>query len=299
MHPDFYETVIDRASRDFIMACEQGDLRAVKAIMEDSEPFLPGELLSPQRFDVPLYMAAYENRHWDIIRYLLTSPVVPFTLSMHRNHHGINPMLNAACEQGNLEMVQYLLSSPELGEHAECDITAAHAACRSGSIPLVKYLIKTYHTPENPLLDDRCFQAVVINNHISLLEYLLFDTPACQYLNVVRYLTTHDDVAFPRDLFLEDDFMVRDATKGIHYTPAAHYLFTSPKLTRPIVFIAIAPFQCWLEDNRMNDDMMAILNALPEAVIPHYAQKIRLSLTLSIHNTAYIMPETFVPYMNA
>ena len=60
------------------------------------------------------------------------------------NKEELNEQFIDACEQGRLEVVKYLLTSPELTEHA--DIHARNDegfiwACRSGHLEVIKYLI--------------------------------------------------------------------------------------------------------------------------------------------------------------
>lgn len=82
--------------------------------------------------------------HLDIVKYLLTSP----DLKKHANIHENNDWpLQRACRYGNLEVVKYLLTSPDLTEYAnihEDNDLAFKDACYKKYLEIVKYLIFDY-----------------------------------------------------------------------------------------------------------------------------------------------------------
>ena len=87
------------------------------------------------------FIDACKSGRLEVVKYLLTSP----ELTEHANIHAENDLgFRSACVQGHLEVVQFLLTSPELKEHA--DIHARNdfgfiCACDLGHLEVVKYLI--------------------------------------------------------------------------------------------------------------------------------------------------------------
>ena len=87
------------------------------------------------------FINACQNDDLDIVQFLLTSP----GLKEHVDIHAENDLgFIIACEQGHLEVVKYLLTSAELTEHV--DIHALNdlgfrLACDRGRLEVVKYLI--------------------------------------------------------------------------------------------------------------------------------------------------------------
>ena len=87
------------------------------------------------------FIDACENGQLEVVKYLLTSA----ELTEHADIHAQNDSgFSWACAQGHLEVVKYLLTSPELTEHA--DIHAGNDegfkwACRYGHLEVIKYLI--------------------------------------------------------------------------------------------------------------------------------------------------------------
>ena len=87
------------------------------------------------------FINACQNDDLEIVQYLLTSPELTEHANIHaKNHEGFR----LACEKGHLEIVQYLLTSPELTEHADIhaqDDLGFRWACARGHLEVVKYLI--------------------------------------------------------------------------------------------------------------------------------------------------------------
>ena len=87
------------------------------------------------------FIDACENGRLEVVKYLLTSP----ELTEHADIHTENDLgFRLACEEGRLEVVKYLLASDELTEHA--DIHAENdrgfrSACYKGRLEVVKYLL--------------------------------------------------------------------------------------------------------------------------------------------------------------
>ena len=87
------------------------------------------------------FIDACQNNDLDIVKYLLTSA----ELKKHANIHEEKDLgFRWACEKGHLEVVKYLLASDELTEHA--DIHSRNDlgfiwACRCGHLEVIKYLI--------------------------------------------------------------------------------------------------------------------------------------------------------------
>ena len=82
--------------------------------------------------------------HLDIVKYLLTSP----DLKDHANiHEGDDESLINACLNGHLEIVKYLLSSPELTEYADIHANnngTLRLACIYNREAIINYLIFDY-----------------------------------------------------------------------------------------------------------------------------------------------------------
>ena len=87
------------------------------------------------------FVAACRDGHLEIVKYLLTSA----ELTEHVDIHARNDLgFRNACFDGHLEIVKYLLTSAELKEHA--DIHAENdwgfrIACEQGRLEVVKCLI--------------------------------------------------------------------------------------------------------------------------------------------------------------
>lgn len=167
------ENSIDTLHAKFLSWCEDGNLESVKDLIENyhinifvdnGEAFVNASshleltkyllTLGQQRcndHDVFIRLAnlffynAVVNQKLDVMKYLLTTsdfgvrPLVDISINNHQ------PIVYSAMV-GNLEVVRYLLTSPDLVVHA--DIHARHddafiKACITGKLEVVEYLLES------------------------------------------------------------------------------------------------------------------------------------------------------------
>ena len=85
----------------------------------------------------------------NIVKYLLSSP----DLKEHANIHADNNYgIRWACENGHLEVIKQLLASPELKEHADVHTDNDYGfsmACFKGHLEVVKYLLASPELKEH------------------------------------------------------------------------------------------------------------------------------------------------------
>lgn len=131
------------------------------------------------------FIQACEDGELDKVKYLLTSPKLTKNVSCsYRSEQA----LRNACKHGHLDIVQYLLTSPDLNKHANLhhdNDTPFVLACFSGNLNLIKYLLTSEELKSHPDIHA---------NYMGSPDYAL--TLACQkgYLEVVKYLLTSPDL---------------------------------------------------------------------------------------------------------
>ena len=109
--------------------------------------------LNQEELNKQFINACYEGR-LEVVQYLLTSP----ELSEHANIHAEDDLgfINA-CDLGHLDVVKYLLTSPELTEHADIhakDDEGFRWACRYGRLEVVKCLIIDMNIDKTTHIED-------------------------------------------------------------------------------------------------------------------------------------------------
>ena len=96
--------------------------------------------LTPKQLN-EVFIDSCEKGHLEIVKYLLTSPDLKEHADIHaKNDYGFR----WACEQGYLEVVKYLLTGTDLKEHANIhaqDDLGFRWACEQGYLEVIKYLI--------------------------------------------------------------------------------------------------------------------------------------------------------------
>lgn len=137
------------------------------------------------------------------------------------NHRYIN-----ACNQGNLEVIRYVLTSPELKHHADINTDngfGLQAACEYGDLTIVKYLIHSPELKEN----------IIINGNIDegFLGACLLDDQ--RGFRLVEYLLTSPELKQHADINIDNGqgFIVAVNRNNLKL---AKYLTSSPDLTTHI-----------------------------------------------------------------
>lgn len=110
--------------------------------------------------------------------------------------------LRAASKIGDLDLVKYLLTSPELEQHAdihahdECIFTEA---CLWGNLEIVEYILSSPdliahgHTYPNVHESEDCgFRWTCEADHLDIIQYLIFDREIQLTLSITKFL--HDEL---------------------------------------------------------------------------------------------------------
>lgn len=143
----------------------------------------------------------------EAIKFLLTSPDLSFNANI--NESDSDPIFNA-CDYDQMKVIDYLLTSDELNEHAD-KYFALKFCCEQDKIDIVKYLLKT------PILEidihhenDMAFNLALSRRSNNVLQFLIFD------MNIKR-TTTIDKllVDYKRDE-IKNWFELREVNKELN-----------------------------------------------------------------------------------
>lgn len=108
----------------------------------------------------------------EVVKFLLTSPDLTFLANIQESN---NDPIFQACDYGHKEIIEYLLASHELKEHAD-KYFALYLCCEEDKVDLVKFIfempgleIDIHH--ENAMAIDLAFS----RKAYKVLHYLVFD----------------------------------------------------------------------------------------------------------------------------
>jgi ankyrin repeat protein len=136
-------------------------------------------------------------------------------------HYNLKTPLSAACKDGHLHVVKYLLTSSELKEHASIKQRRYHAlfeACMHGWFDIVHYFLNF------PELKDHYDINTLGNEDISLFS----EAASRGRVDIVRYLLESSDLEKHPDVHENDDFAFKC---GLKYTTDNH-----KKLLKYLIF---------------------------------------------------------------
>lgn len=156
-------------------ACYEGDLEIVKCIFSLKK--------IKHKFKTNSILGNFLMNGVIAIDNMLTKLDIQPLIDINNNN---GTAFRSACYSGNLELVQYLLFSPELKKHADIFVANANAlyeAAKRGHIEIVKLLneeiIRKGVAPDKLIgsfgdnLYSQCISIASGNNHIEVIDYLL------------------------------------------------------------------------------------------------------------------------------
>lgn len=165
-------------NKKFIEACENGDLETVRHLLLKEGERADIHAKDGGGFEDGGFRWACEFGRLNIVQYLLTSP----ELEEHADIHACNnSALQMACGSGHMDIVQYLLTSPELKKHADIQGDCFSLACMNGKVETVQYLLTKIDLKER------------IDTHQMIKLGFVY---ACRekHMDMVQYLLTHPDI---------------------------------------------------------------------------------------------------------
>jgi hypothetical protein len=161
----------------------------------------------------------------------------------------LNFELVKACENNELHVVQYLLTSKELKTHADIYTQESKGfivACGKGYVDIAKYLVESDELEDhiNPSFNDNNgFKVACENGHLGIVSYLLNSTKlstsneqelidsglndACcnNHLDVVRYLLTSPELKTHANLHANNDSAFKMACIYGHTDILNYFIF--------------------------------------------------------------------------
>lgn len=162
------------------------------------------------------YIQACEDGELDKVKYLLTSPNLTENVSVS---YKSDQALRNACKHGHLDIVKYLLTSPELEKHPSVhhdDDTPFILACYSGNLELVRYLLTSEELSSHPNIH---------TTYMSSPDYALI--LACQkgYTDIVKYLASSNELKEHANIHADDDRALLSAYRNGHLDIVRFFIF--------------------------------------------------------------------------
>jgi ankyrin repeat protein len=241
-----FKTLSDQDLNDFLNsvyldACEKGDLDQLKYILTSPELekhanlneyycFVLNFACDDGKLEFANYLLNFDNYqtiiadrnvglilasgngHLDIVRYMLTTPIIKDT---YNNQDDLDLSLQSACGEGHLEVVRYLLTSPELENHADIHFrydNPLNNAIFQEKIEIVKYLLTSPELEDKADIhanNDHMFITAAYYHRIEILRYLIFD------LNLERTKYINNSLEKEPRKEIEDMFNLRELNKSL------------------------------------------------------------------------------------
>lgn len=169
----------------------------------------------------PLLIACQEG-HLDIVKYLLTSPELTEHADINHKDSDDWNALSLAIFYGHLEIANYLLQNPKIKIYInnKNKIDPIILACQEGQLEILQYLLNNSKLQNDLTIDCK----YIIN--------LLFKASKNGYLEIVKYLLTDSEIRKYSDIDIEKSkwwAAISEASKNGHLD-IVQYLLTSPEL---------------------------------------------------------------------
>jgi ankyrin repeat protein len=108
----------------------------------------------------------------------------------------LNKKLKDACKQGDLDNVKYLLTSPDLVQHAQINIepddwgAPLTIACENGHLHIVKYLLTSQELKKHANIkgeDGRALSEACVEGHLDVVKYLLASPDLKEHAEINKF----------------------------------------------------------------------------------------------------------------
>lgn len=224
--PDLYcqPNVYFDNSQGLLYACASGNLDLVKFLVSPNSINAPIE----NSFDkISLLDVACTHGHFEIVRYLLTDAQLIKSKKNANIHFNNDMALRCACKSispNALGIVKYLLTSPELTEHASINIepnvniakyekdhiehqSALTYACSVNNFKIVQYLLLSSDLKEHADIHHNDDYALIssFNHIISNVNYTNIESE--QPFDIIKFLTTSTDLKENITANTRDDYL--------------------------------------------------------------------------------------------
>lgn len=167
-----------------------------------------------------LVRSAIRQDSFPIVQYLLSLPKLKPNTDLD-----IDEIFIDACGKGNLNIIKYLLTSPELIQHANIHAkdnaykiidSPILTATSHGHIEVVKYLLSSSELKEHADVHanhDEVFRLAVNNNYLSILEYLIFEYKINKTPIIENFLNHKHNL---NSKIIKNMFELRDVNEGLN-----------------------------------------------------------------------------------
>jgi ankyrin repeat protein len=166
---------------------------------------------TPKRLGMTLTSACRAG-DLELAKYVLTSP----ELDNHADIHSIEDVgFDWACFNGHLDLVKYLVASPDLKENISVsanDYGGLNSACLSGYLDVVQFLFE-FIDPKLPNIADIYTDAcanAATNKHYHVISFLVIDKDMQRTEELNEWLKKHPDEN------VEKIFALRDLNKNLN-----------------------------------------------------------------------------------
>lgn len=239
----FYEEYKELSKKEineaFVNACMNADLDRVRYLINSSELLFNAK---PTYENNTALMTALANNAIDVIKYL-TNPVEvrkPIDIKPYstvflelackiKDYNWVDQLLPIAkqssnysawrlvhhcCEEGNVDMVKYLLNSPTWSNEIHVDAGIFTSACRGDNVELIDYLLNSQWKDIFDIHEDNDLPFVncCLSQSLETANYFIFHLNIPKTAAITEYLL-EDDNEFNRQV--EAIFNARDLSQSL------------------------------------------------------------------------------------
>ncbi len=151
--------------------------------MKNEELYKRFNKLEDFEIDEEFTNACYDG-DLDVVQYLLKTPEFEINIIQECINHGFFK----ACQNGKLSVVRYLLTDPDLYENANIHASEDNGlnwACSEGHLELVKYLLTSPELKEHANIHaPNIFMRACSDGHVEVVRYLLTSSDLKENANI-------------------------------------------------------------------------------------------------------------------
>jgi ankyrin repeat protein len=235
-YKDFSKKEINEA---FVSACAKADLDRVKYLINSSELLFNAK---PSYENNKALMIAFNNNAVDVIKYITNPAEVKkaidiksysslflelackqkdydwvdqlLPIAKESSNHSAWRLVHHCCEEGNVDMVKYLLNSPTWSNQIHVDAGIFTSACRGDNVELIEYLLNSKWKDIFDIHEDNDLPFIncCLSQSLETANYFIFNLNIPKTRAISEYLL-EDDNEFNKNI--EKIFDARHLTQSL------------------------------------------------------------------------------------
>lgn len=198
--------------KEFNTACENNDFEKINELLKSKDSFVRDTVYRQDTYNNPLIICI-QNGNLEMLKYLTSSPHLEKHFDINKDIHHL---FNHACNVGEIDIIDYLLNNPEIQFQTRYEgliSKGINITAKNGHLNTLKYF-------RNLPREEREVYEIEAEN-----SYILNEACVQNHLSMVKYLFEEPKIIYYKDKIKDLEHAFEIATKKKHLDILKFFIF--------------------------------------------------------------------------